>query len=58
MSVIFMGVFLRTIEEYITHPEKSEYDKCQLVCDAISGMTESYLIKKHNEYKALESDIS
>ena len=38
--------------------KKSKYDKCQLVCDAISGMTESYLIKKHDEYKALERNIS
>jgi len=35
--------------------DKSTYAKCQLLCDAISGMTESYLIKKHNELKSLEN---
>ena len=34
---------------------KSNYAKCQLLGDAISGMTESYLIKKHDEFKALEN---
>lgn len=33
--------------------DKSEYYQRQLVCDAISGMTESYLIKKHNEFRSL-----
>ncbi|WP_278442037.1 deoxyguanosinetriphosphate triphosphohydrolase family protein [Pseudomonas oryzihabitans] len=33
----------------------SNYTKAQLICDSISGMTESYLIKKHNEFKALEN---
>ena len=37
---------------------KGQYEKCQLVCDALSGMTESYLISKHDEYKALENVIS
>jgi len=35
--------------------DKAMYDKCQLLCDTISGMTESYLIKKHNELKSLEN---
>ncbi len=35
--------------------DKSQYAKCQLLCDVISGMTESFLIKKHDEYKSLES---
>ncbi|MEQ1558492.1 MAG: dGTP triphosphohydrolase [Methyloglobulus sp.] len=35
--------------------DKSHYAKCQLLCDAVSGMTESHLIKKHNEFKALEN---
>ena len=34
---------------------KKQYDKCQLICDALSGMTEKYLISKHDEYKALEN---
>ncbi len=38
--------------------DRNAYDKCQLVCDALSGMTESYLISKHNEYKSLEYVIS
>ena len=38
--------------------DKSDYNKCQLICDALSGMTESYLIKKHDEYRSLENVIS
>lgn len=37
---------------------KEQYDKCQLVCDVLSGMTESYLITKHDEYIGLENAIS
>lgn len=33
--------------------DKSPYAKCQLACDAVSGMTESYLIKKHDEFLSL-----
>lgn len=33
--------------------DRGIYARCQLVCDAVSGMTESYLIKKHDEFKAL-----
>ncbi|WP_167145490.1 deoxyguanosinetriphosphate triphosphohydrolase family protein [Pseudomonas sp. OTU750018] len=33
----------------------SNYAKAQLICDALSGMTESYLIKKHTEFKSLEN---
>ncbi|MDF3932387.1 deoxyguanosinetriphosphate triphosphohydrolase family protein [Pseudomonas citronellolis] len=33
----------------------SNYAKAQLICDALSGMTESYLIKKHDEFKSLEN---
>lgn len=34
--------------------DKSEYDKRQLLCDTISGMTENYLIKKHDDFKSLQ----
>jgi dGTPase len=34
--------------------ESSSYARCQLLCDAVSGMTESYLIKKHDEFRALD----
>lgn len=34
--------------------DKSQYAKRQLLCDAISGMTENYLIKKHDEFKSLQ----
>jgi dGTPase len=34
--------------------DRSEYAKRQLLCDAISGMTENYLIKKHDEFKSLQ----
>lgn len=37
------------------NPNKTNYAKSQLICDALSGMTESYLIKKHNELKSLEN---
>jgi dGTPase len=30
-----------------------DYAKCQLLCDTISGMTESHLLAKHNELKRL-----
>jgi len=32
---------------------KDEYAKCQLLCDAVSGMTESFLLKKCDEFRAL-----
>ena len=35
--------------------DKGEYAKHQLLCDAVSGMTENYLIKKHDELKALKN---
>lgn len=35
--------------------DKSTYAKCQLVCDVLSGMTESYLIKKHDEFNSLKN---
>lgn len=35
--------------------DKSIYAKHQLLCDVISGMTESYLIKKHDELRSLEN---
>ena len=38
--------------------DKSSYARCQLVCDTLSGMTEQYLVKKHNEYKSLENASS
>jgi len=34
---------------------KTDYCKYQLLCDAVSGMTESHLIKKHDELKALNN---
>lgn len=33
----------------------SHYARCQLLCDAISGMTESHLIKKHEEFVSLDN---
>ncbi len=38
--------------------DRTVYDKCQLLCDALSGMTEKHLIKKHDEYKSLENAYS
>ncbi|GAB3370247.1 dNTP triphosphohydrolase [Spongiibacter taiwanensis] len=35
--------------------DSSGYAKCQLMCDALSGMTETYLIKKYEEYRELMS---
>lgn len=34
---------------------RNDYDKRQLVCDALSGMTESYLIKRHDQFAALDT---
>jgi dGTPase len=34
---------------------KSNYAKRQLVCDALSGMTEPYLIRKNDEYRSLSN---
>lgn len=34
--------------------DKSHYAKCQLLCDVVSGMTETYLIKKYDEFRSLE----
>lgn len=33
----------------------SHYARCQLLCDAVSGMTESHLIKKHDEFRSLDN---
>ncbi|MGB8226262.1 MAG: dNTP triphosphohydrolase [Sedimentisphaerales bacterium] len=38
--------------------KKSSYEKRQLLCDTISGMTESYLIKKLDEYKSLKNETA
>jgi dGTPase len=38
--------------------DKSQYAKHQLLCDVVSGMTESYLIKKHDEFRSLEKTYS
>lgn len=38
--------------------DKSLYAKCQLLCDVISGMTESHLIKKHDQLKSLQNDFT
>lgn len=35
--------------------KKDMYSRCQLICDSVSGMTESYLIKSHNDLKALKA---
>ncbi len=34
---------------------RDDYDKCQLLCDAISGMNEKFLIRKCDEYAALKT---
>ena len=41
-----------------TGSDKKLYNKHQLLCDSISGMTESYLIKKHEEYRSLKDGFS
>jgi dGTPase len=35
---------------------RKTYAKCQLLCDVISEMTESHLIKKHAAFTALQND--
>lgn len=34
---------------------KTHSARCQLLCDVISGMTESYLIKKHDQFISLQN---
>ena len=34
--------------------DEQQYAKFQLLCDAISGMTESHLMHKHDEFRALQ----
>jgi dGTPase len=34
--------------------DEQKYAKFQLLCDAISGMTESHLVHKHDEFRALK----
>lgn len=38
--------------------KQSFYDKSQLLCDAISGMTDSYLISLHNELRPLSNGFN
>lgn len=33
---------------------RTDYDKYRLLCDAVSGMTESFLIRKHDELRKLK----
>jgi dGTPase len=35
--------------------EVTDYARCQLLCDALSGMTETYLIKKHDDFRVLDN---
>jgi dGTPase len=34
--------------------DKQQYAKFQLLCDAISGMTETHLMQKHDEFRGLQ----
>lgn len=34
---------------------KTDYERRQLVCDALSGMTEPYLLRKYEEYRSLSN---
>lgn len=36
--------------------ERTDNDKRRLLCDAVSGMTENYLIRKHDELQMLEDE--
>jgi dGTPase len=35
--------------------DQSKSSRCQLLCDALSGMTESFLIKRHEEFASLDN---
>jgi dGTPase len=51
-------VFNEISESYrrvYTSSDKDTYAKYQLLCDAVSGMTESHLIKKHAEFQSLRN---
>ena len=52
-------IFGEISENYrrIYNSDGNNYEKYQLICDALSGMTENYLINRMDEYKALESAI-
>ncbi len=47
ISQNYKSVFSKSVES-------DDYKKMQLMCDNISGMTESYLIDKYHEFKNLE----
>ena len=48
------GAISENYRRVYNETDKSPYAKHQLLCDVVSGMTEKYLITKHDEFKALE----
>lgn len=48
-----MGEISENYRRIYRASEKKKYNKYQLVCDALSGMTETHLISKHDEYRSL-----
>lgn len=37
---------------------RSAHARCQLLCDVLSGMTESYLMQKHAEFSSLDNAVT
>ncbi|HAW75407.1 MAG TPA: deoxyguanosinetriphosphate triphosphohydrolase [Alteromonas australica] len=56
ISENYRRVYKSSNKESEDNAEMLTYNRCQLICDAVSGMTESFLIKKNTEYKALKKD--
>jgi dGTPase len=52
-------VFGQISENYrrvFARSDQSDYSKRQLLCDVVSGMTETYLTKVHDEFQALRNE--
>lgn len=48
------GAISENYRRIFSDSKSTAYEKRQLLCDAISGMTENYLIKKHDEFRSLQ----
>ena len=48
------GVLSENYRRIYDRGSKDTYGRCQLLSDAVSGMTESFLMKKHDEFRALQ----
>ena len=51
-----LGEISENYRRVFNDTEKAEHEKYQLLCDAISGMTENYLIDKYDEFELLDNE--